>query len=363
MNKGIAMAKKAAPKYSHTDLVTFGAALLGKAGLPADRAGIVSRLLVEADLMGHVTHGLNLLPAYLKDLEAGNMTKRGEPKVISDRGSAIVWDGKKLPGLWLTHKALEEACSRIKKHPVVTLAIRKSHHIGCLAAYLPEVTAKGLLCVIASSDPSVKMVAPYGGRVPLYTPNPVAIGIPAGKDRPILIDISTSVTAAGVVNRHRAQKKKLPGKWLLDGKGNPSNDPEVFGGDPPGTILPLGGIDAGYKGFALGLFIEALTSGLGGYGRSQKPVEWGASVYIQVVDPGAFGGRKAFEREMKWLADASRENPPRPGVDRVRVPGERALALKARQIKEGTILDEGIMPALLPWAEKLGVPSPAARQI
>jgi L-lactate dehydrogenase len=202
------------------------------------------------------------------------------------------------------------------------------------------------------------MVAPFGGKVPLYTPNPIAIGIPAGKDTPILIDISTSVTAAGVVNRYKGLKKKLPGKWLLDADGNPSNDPAVFGGGPPGTILPLGGIDAGYKGFALGLFIEALTSGLAGYGRSQKPAEWGASVFIQIIDPGAFGGRKAFEREMKWLTEASRENPPRPGVDRVRLPGERALALKARQIKEGVILDEGIMPALLSWADRFGIAPP-----
>ena len=344
--------------YSHRDLVEFGTALFMKAGLARDRAETVTRILAEADLLGHVTHGFRLIPQYLGDLEKGIMKKKGEPKVLADSGSAVTWDGNYLPGTWLTQKAIDEALARTKKHPVVTYAIRRSHHIACLAAYLQPLAEKGYLAILASSDPSVKSVAPFGGKTALYTPNPIGMAIPAAKGSPIIIDISMSTISMGVANRMRAQKKKFPGKWLLDAEGNPTNDPQVMGTKPSGTILPLGGADNGYKGFALGLFVEAITSGLAGYGRSKAPKTWGGSVFLQLLDTKAFGGTAAFRREMTWFADACRASKPRPGFDRVRLPGDRALDLRKKQLKDGVILDAGIMEGILPWAEKFKVTSP-----
>ncbi len=356
--KDLSMSKKQDQRYTYPSLLEFGTELFMKAGLDRERAATTSRILAEADLMGHVTHGFKLVPGYLAELEKGTLRKKGEPKVLADHGSVVTWDGNYLPGIWLTQKAIDEAVARTKKHPVVTYVIRKSHHIACLAAYLPPLAEKGFFTILTSSDPSVKSVAPFGGTKALYTPNPMAMGIPAGKGSPIIIDISMSTVALGVVNRYRTMKKKLPGKWLLDSEGNATNDPEVVSREKGGTILPLGGADNGYKGFALGLFVEALTSGLAGYGRSKNPATWGASVFLQIMDTAAFGGTAAFRREMKWLADESRATPPRKGFDRVRVPGDRALELRARQIREGVSLDAGIMEGLVPWAEKLAVPLP-----
>jgi L-lactate dehydrogenase len=351
--------ENALPRYAAADLTTFATTLLHHAGLIRERAAVVADALVEADLMGHSTHGLQLLAPYLHELEVGNMAKDGEPVTIADHGSAITWDGGYLPGPWLMHQAMNVAFERIHTHPVVTIVIRRSHHIACLAVYPKHATDKGLLMLLTCSDPNNRSVAPYGGIKPIYTPNPLAAGIPTGGE-PIILDISLSCTANGVVARAQKEGKRLPYGWLLDAQGHLTSNPAVLSADPPGSILPLGGQDLGYKGFALGILVEALTASLGGHGRADHPDHWGASVFLQMINPAAFGGLDAFVRETDWLADACRSNPVKPGDPPARLPGSRALTLRAEQLQNGIALYPAILPALSPWAEKFQilVPSP-----
>lgn len=347
----------AEPRYQVRDVISFAASLFTSAGCDGDKPQAIATGLVEADLLGHSTHGLQLAPGYLRELEAGTMTSKGEPEIVADRGAAITWDGKMLPGIWLTSRAIELAIERVSTHAIVAVVIRRSHHIGCLASFLQRATDRGLMITIASSDPAVASVAPFGGRQALFTPNPIAVGIPTESD-PILIDISASITTNGMSGRLRNEGKHFPGEWALDAAGNPTTDPAALFTNPPGTILPMGGMDHGHKGFALALMIEALTQGLGGYGRAESPTGWGASVFIQVIDPAAFGGSSAFCRETGWLATACRENPPVPGVEAVRLPGERGLEHKRKSLTEGIALYPGIMQSLEPFASKLGVDLP-----
>jgi LDH2 family malate/lactate/ureidoglycolate dehydrogenase len=109
------------------------------------------------------------------------------------------------------------------------------------------------------------------------------------------------------------------------------------------------------------LTVEALTQGLTGFGRAAPPTGWGAGVFVQVWDPEAFAGLPHFRHEMGWIAAACRKTPPAPGVDAVRLPGERGLARKRDALAHGVPLYAGIMSALAPWAEKHGVPLPAPR--
>jgi LDH2 family malate/lactate/ureidoglycolate dehydrogenase len=346
------------PRYDWKDLRTLAGRLLEVAGVAADRAEVFARVLVEADLMGHTTHGLRQLPRYLDELASGRMAVKGEPKVTRDTGGTFAWDGGYLPGPWLVHKALETAYGRIKQHPVVCGAVSRSHHIASLASYLLEPASRGLLCFLTTSDPAARTIAPFGGREPLFTPNPVAMAIPTGGD-PILVDMSTSSTANGVVALYRSWGRPLPGPWLLDASGRPTDDPEALYTRPPGSVLPLGGMDLGYKGYALGLVVEALTAGLSGHGRADDVERWGASFFMAVMDPAAFGGADAFARQTSWLADACRASPPRPDTDRVRVPGDLELARRAAQMRAGLELDEAIVTALAPRAAAAGLPMPA----
>ncbi len=344
-------------RYRGGDLIEYASALFAAAGCDGDKPAAIAAGLVEADLLGHTTHGLQLAPVYLGDLEAGSMTARGEPEVVADRGAAVTWDGRRLPGVWLATKAVDLAVSRAPTYGVVTVVIRRGHHIGCLAAFLQRATDRGFMITIASSDPAVATVAPFGGRTAVYTPDPLAVGIPTDGD-PILIDISASITTNGMAGRLRREGKRFPGKWALDAAGNPTDDPNALFTNPPGTLLPMGGIDHGHKGYGLALMVEALTQGLSGFGRADAQSGWGASVFIQVIDPTAFGGSDAFKKETSHLAGACRTCPPAPGVDAVRVPGQRGLERKRQALAEGVSLYPGIMPALEPYATKLGVAPP-----
>ena len=344
-------------RFDAPALRQFGKALLTASGLAEDRAGDVADVLLEGDLLGHTTHGFALLPAYLKALKENTMEKSGEPAVVADHGAALTWDGRYLPGPWLVRRAIQIASERLTEHPVITVVIRRSHHIGCLQAYLKPVTDAGCFILLTCSDPQSRTVTPHGGTAPRYSPNPLAVGIPTGGE-PVLIDISMSSTANALCQRLAAAGERLPGPWLVDREGQPTDDPQVLFNNGGGSILPLGGTDLGYKGFALGLFVEALTNALGGHGRATGETRWGASVFLQLIDPEQFGGREAFLRETSFFAQVCVETPVPPGKPPVRLPGHAALARRADQLAHGIQLHPTILPALATWAESLNAKPP-----
>jgi LDH2 family malate/lactate/ureidoglycolate dehydrogenase len=285
------------------------------------------------------------------------MESAGEPTILADHGAALVWDGRRLPGVWLTARALTLATERARRHGICALTIRRSHHIACLAAFLPIATAEGLMAIVACSDPSAAHVAPYGGRKAVFTPDPIAVGIPTSGD-PVLIDMSASITTAGLSARLRREGRRFPGLWALDAEGRASDDPNVLSAEPPGTLLPTGGLDHGHKGYGLALMIEALTQGLSGYGRADDKAEWGAAVFVQVLDPALFAGSNAFLRQTDWIAQACRDNSPVDPNKPVRLPGANAMAGLRRAETEGLALYPGILEALAPFAQRLGTAMP-----
>ncbi|MFC5523565.1 Ldh family oxidoreductase [Polaromonas jejuensis] len=347
--------------YLYTDLVRYAHALLTAAGLDKDKAQGVAEILVEGDLMGHNTHGLALLAGYLKDIESGAMQKLGSPTVVADHPAAVTWDGRRLPGPWLVLQAMELAMARAATQGTCTVVIRRSHHIACLAAYLKRATDRGLMMLLTCSDPNTASVAPFGGLDPVFTPNPISAGIPTG-GVPVLMDVSTSATTNGMTNRLHQEGKRLPAQWVMDGHGVASDNPSVLFEEPKGTILPLGGMDSGHKGYGLTLLVEALTGGLAGHGRADPKEGWGATVFLQVIDPRAFAGLDAFNRQTGHVAEACRASRPARPDARVRTPGEKGVALAARQMQAGVELYPSILPSLASWAAKLGVAEPAAVQ-
>jgi L-lactate dehydrogenase len=346
-------------RYDVAALQHFAEALLTAAGARGDIARDTAAILLDGDLMGHTTHGLALLGGYLDQLATGNMRQSGEPAVLHEAAAAQTWDGLRLPGPWLTLRALDAARTMAKRTGTGTVAIRRSHHIGCLAAYAKRAADAGVIALVYCSDPSTHSVAPFGAVTSVFTPNPLAAGLPTSGD-PILLDVSASYTTNGMTMRLHAAGERLQHPWVQDAQGTPTNDPGVLFGEPKGTLLPLGGLEAGHKGFALALLVEALTSGLAGHGRADPPEGWGASVFVQVLDPAMFAGADAFRHQMDWLVDACHAATPRPGGRPVRLPGERALRVYREQRANGVVLHPTIMPTLTVQAEKLGVAAPAA---
>ena len=346
------------PRYKAEHLREFAFNLLSGKGLHTEIAKTVADVLLEGDLLGHTTHGLQLLGPYLKELEAGTMTPIGDYTVLKDHGMSLLWDGNYLPGPWLVSQAIDTGLERLNSYPIFTASIKQSHHIACLAAYLEHVADQGFMIILTTSDPTLgAKVSPFGSRTPIYTPNPIAAGWPI-KNGLVLLDVSMSSTSVGFSQRLSRQKKRLPGKWILDADGCPTDDPSVIFKEPPGSILPLGGLELGYKGFALGLLVEALTSGLCGFGRKDKPGRWGATVFLMMVNPAAFGGRERFMQESSWIAEACLDAEPLDHKKPVRLPGQAALGKKRQYLKTGVELEPGILPSLEKWSSKLGISLP-----
>jgi L-lactate dehydrogenase len=340
--------------YDVAALRRLATELLEHAGLDADKARVTAEILVEGDLLGHTTHGLALLPAYLDAAASGVMKGTGTVDVVSATSIVETWDGLRLPGPWLVVRAAELASRRAAEFGISAVSIRRSSHIGCLAAYLKPITDRGQMLIVTCSDPSVASVAPFGGTKRIYTPNPLAAGWPS-PDGPVMIDVSMSITTNGMTGRLRAEGRQFEHPWLLDAAGTPTRDPNAFFTDPPGSLQPLGGSEAGHKGYALGLLLEALTSALAGHGRADAPTEWGASVLVLVLEPARFGGGEAFLRETGWMADAVHANPPGPSGMPARLPGQRGLALREAALAEGAALHPSIPPMLDKRAAEAGI--------
>jgi LDH2 family malate/lactate/ureidoglycolate dehydrogenase len=347
-----------ARKFPVAELTEFASSLFKAAGMDADKADCVARLLILTDMMGRRTHGLAISPLYLADIKTGGLQVRGEPVVIKDLGATVVWDGGYLPGLWLMNRAINVAIERAKAMGVVTFAIRKSHHIGCLAAHAKQAADQGFVAIIANSDPAGKRVAPYGGTEALFTPDPYAIGYP-GPDHPVLVDICASITTVSMTRQKYAAGESFEHPWLLDADGVPTTDPSVLEhSDPRGSLQLLGGQEYGHKGFGMALMIEALSQGLSGYGRADGPKSWGGNTFLQVVNPEFFAGSGAFIEQTDFLSRQCRSNRPVDADKPVRMPGDQAAALQKSALQDGMSYPDAVWQSLAPHAQELGVKLP-----
>ena len=347
----------AAPLYPVASLLQLAESLFAAAGMDADKAKKVAEVLVTGDMVGQRTHGMAQCAPYLEQVEKGLMKTTGEPEVLRDSGSVFVWNGDYLPGPWLVSRALSVACERVTQHGVVTGVIRKSHHIAALASLIKEVTDRGLVVVLACSDPASGFIAPFGGKEPLFTPNPIAVGYPSS-GAPVWIDVSTSITTVAMARQKSAAGVEFEHAWLIDKDGRPTTDPHVFDPGAGGTLLPLGGLEYGHKGFGLSLMIEMLTHGLAGFGRPDAEKRWGANVFLQVMDPAFFGGAADFARQADYTIERCHANAPIDPAQPVRMPGEMAQKRMQAARDNGVELSAPVVAALKNAAQRYHVPFP-----
>lgn len=346
-----------AKRFDRRVLKALARDLLIHGGLAEEKAAVVAELLIRTDEIGVSTHGISMVPYYLPELQGGGMARDGSHEVVQDGKVAMVWDGHYLPGQWVMQLALDTCMERAAEMGLAAMAIRRSHHIGCLSTLTRIAAQRGFVCYIATSDPSGKWVAPFGGVEPLLTPNPWAIGYPGG-DHPVLIDTCASITTVSKVREHINTGTEFAHPWMLDASGRTTTDPNVVNADPKGSILPVGGMDHGHKGFALGLMVETLSQALSGHGRVEAPARWGANVFLMVIDPAAFGGAEAFEAQVTWLNEACRASTPLAGQGPVRIPGDRAAKAEEMSARHGVAVPDEVLTRVTQVAEAAGIAMP-----
>jgi LDH2 family malate/lactate/ureidoglycolate dehydrogenase len=343
------------PRISHQELLACTTALLHASGLAPERAAVVADSFVATDLLGFHTHGLFKVPDNVRWLDEGRTRAAGDVTVVADRGAIALWDAGYLPGHWVMHEAMRATIDRARQAGIATVVIRRSQHVAAMAPHVLAAAEKGYACWAVVATPSERLVTVHDGISPLFSTNPFAFAFPTD-DEPIFMDTSFALTSGSAVKTAWLTGRRLTGAPLIDADGRVSDDPAAF---ERGALLPLGGLDFGFKGTGLLLWSELFTTAFGGWGRLDDPSDGDAnSVFLQVVDPACFGAPERARLQASHLEALFGDVVARPGTAGPRVPGRRALARRREQLANGVELGAHIVSRLAAICAKKGVPFP-----
>jgi uncharacterized oxidoreductase len=347
------------PTLAAPALQSFAARLLQAGGVSAEEAALVAASLVDANLKGYDSHGVMRVPYYVQAVNDGEVVPGGKLEILAEGDSRIVADANWGIGQVQAQRLIGLLAAKAREGGLALGTMTHCGHIGRLGEYCEQTAAQGLVSMLmVNSHGGAVRVAPPGGKAPRLSTNPLAIGVPHG-EAPLVLDFSTSATAEGKVRVKKIAGQPCPEGWLIDCEGNPTCDPNTLYGNPPGSILPMGGAQA-YKGFGLGLMIEILTGALSG-GNVAKAMPYpkkGNCVFILLIDPARFGGADHFRSEVSQLVEYVKSCPRVTGCDEIILPGEPERHLAARRQREGITLDAENYSALVKLGDKLGVAPP-----
>lgn len=349
------------PIITRDTLLDFGAALLKAGGATEEEAQVVGRSLVEANLRGHDSHGVMRIPFYVKVVQEGRLHPGAALSVVHETPNALVCDGGWGFGQVLSRDLVDRLMTKAAETGIACGTLRQSAHIGRLGEYAEMATERDMTAIIcANTHGSGQRVAPVGGKRPRLGTNPICIGFPGGQEGPFVLDFGTSATAEGKVRVKRIAGQEVPPGWILDPDGNPTTDPHQLYGDPPGTILPMGGNQA-YKGFGLSFMVEMLTGALSGglCAFPDPPPPMGNCALFIVMDPRKLGGVDHLHGQVSQLEEFVRSVPLKEGVDNIMLPGDPERNVMKDRLQNGIPLDEGNWSALLDMAESLNVQPPS----
>ena len=349
------------PVFSEETLYGFARSLLAAGGANADEAQIVARSLVDANLRGYDSHGVMRIPFYVGCVKDGRVKAGATLRIEKESPGSLLCDGGWGFGQVLCRDLMTRLMSKAAQTGIACGAIRRSAHIGRLGEYAEMAAEKNMITLVyANTHGAAKRVAPVGGKRPRLGTNPLCMGVPGGEEGPFVLDFGTAAVAEGKVRVKRIAGEPVPEGWLLDPDGQPTTDPNQLYGDPPGTILPMGG-DQTYRGFGLAFMIEMLSGGLSGGPCSypDSPPPMGNCAVFIVMDPGMFAGTGHLFSEVSALEKYVRDVPLVDESSHVTLPGDPERRTAADRCAGGIPLDEGNWSALVKLADELGVSPPA----
>src|SRR5262245_42124792 len=335
-------------------------AILRSGGSAAAEADLVADHLVHANLAGHDSHGVGMIPAYVRHLQAGLVVPNTQAKLVKDDGAVLMFDGGRGYGRAVAGEAMSAAIARCRQTGVVAMTLANAHHIGRVGAYGELATGAGLVSLhFVNVTDHRGLVAPFRGSDARFSTNPVCIALP-GTDRhaPLLLDMATSQVAMGKIRVAKNEGKPAPEGALIDAKGKPTRDPNVMYSDPHGALLPFGG----HKGYALAVVTELLATALTG-GPSIQPgnQRMGGVVnnmFTMVIDPARLAGVDWLNREIDGFIDYVKTSPPADPKLPVLVPGEPERLAQAERGRTGIEVDATTWGEILAAADSVGQARP-----
>ena len=351
------------PVFQPQPLARAIEAIVGAGGSEPREARLVADNLVLANLLGHDSHGVGMIPRYVAALLEGGLSVNRHPKINVDSGALLALDGCQGYGQVIGLEAMELAIERARRHGSCVMTLADAHHLGRIGHWAEMAVAQGLISIHFVNVISHARVAAHGGADARFGTNPLCIGIPLPGEAPFLLDMATSAVAQGKMRvAHNKGEKVAPG-LLIDERGHPSDDPRYAVVPPLGAILPFGG----HKGYGVALACELLGGALSGggtwhYGESSKQRVLNGMLAI-VIDPSRLDSGAGFAGESRQFLDWLRQSPVAPGFDKLRIAGEPERETRARRSREGIPVDPTTWAEILAAGTKLKLKAQTLQQL
>lgn len=321
-----------------------------------DTANTVAEHLVEANLKGHDSHGVGMIPAYVANLKAELLKPKAGMKVLRDNGAVVMIDGQYGFGQRVGKETTEFAIERAKEIGLVCVGLRNAHHLGRIGTYGEQCAAAGLISThYVNVVGHAPVVSPFGSRDARMITNPFCAVVPRRDGPPVILDMATSQVAMGKVRVAYHKGQPVPPGALVDHEGLPTTDAKVLYEEPRGTLGPFGG----HKGYGLAMLCELLGGALAGEWtmqpanpRSQNIVN---NMLMFVLNPEATGNAEGFQDEVTAMVDYLHSATPAADTDKVRVPGDPERESRATRMAQGIPIDGSSWGAILQAAASAGL--------
>jgi LDH2 family malate/lactate/ureidoglycolate dehydrogenase len=331
----------------------FVESILGVYGVPPENASIVARCLVQADLRGVDTHGINRIPSYLARIRQGVLDPKASPKLVQITPVVAQIDGHNSFGFLSAHMGMAHAIEMARGFGIGMISVKNSNHFGMAASFvLQAIEADMMSLVFTNSSPALRV---WGGKEKLMGVSPIACGAPAGKGRAFVLDMAPSVAARGKVHKAMRRGEEIPLDWALDAGGRPTADPASA---LKGVMLPVGGP----KGSGLAVMMDVFSGVLSGSAfaghvtgpyDTSEPADVGH--FLVAIKPDLFMDLDAFKERMDYLYQRIVGTARRDGVERVFFPGEIEAECWEERMKVGIPFVKEEVRALDREAEMVGV--------
>jgi len=329
-------------------------AIVGRTGSAAREADLVALQLVEANLTGHDSHGVGMLPRYVEVFHLGRLKVNQHVSVVMDGGALLTLDGNMGYGQVIAFETMQMGIARAKEYGVAVVGLSNSHHIGRIGHWAEQCIAAGLISMHYVNVVSQPVVAPFGGRDARFVTNPFCVGIPRPGEEPVLLDFATSRIAMGKVRVAMNKGVEVGADTLLDHQGEATRDPRVMFQQPFGAILPFGE----HKGYGLAMVCELLGGALSG-GRTLHERTPGREIvnnmFSIIIDPERLGTAANLAAEAKQFAAWVKASPLAQGVDRIKLPGEPEQDYRRERGANGIPIDPATWTEIIAAAARLGL--------
>jgi hydroxycarboxylate dehydrogenase B len=344
---------------SATQLRHRVAGILQAAGSAAPEAAQVAANLVMANLSGHDSHGVGMVPRYVDAVLEGGLKPNTALAVRLDTGSLLALDGQSGYGQVVGVQATEMAIERALKHGSCISTLGHAHHLGRIGHFAEMATAAGLVSLHFVNVLSRPVVAPWGGGDGRFGTNPCCIGVPLGSAAPFILDFATSRVAQGKMRVAHNKGETVPEGYLIDEHGQPTTRPGVVvepqSGGLFGALMTFGE----HKGYGLAVACELLGGALSGGGTWHKPADSHRAVHNGMlsilIKPEALGTQASFGAEAAAFMDWLKRSPAGADFDAVQTAGEPERAHRAARERDGIEVDDGTWTELHAAAAKVGV--------